>query len=295
MKLSEKLSKNIFRWFALPDIRLFEENSPEKIIRRSLKVLDPSAVNSIKDFVESKHIQSGGFSDKAGKPDLYYTLFGYFLADALELKDLLPSLGNYVEKEISNNNIEGVHLHCAAILSSSLGLERFPRKFFRGKLRKSLEMQLNRNNPYYVFLNLMSSYHIRDYIGIFLISRKLKRLNIGVSLPGPVLAALLVLQKSFNKPVNDIEKYLMSFYNTAGGFKATQAAPVPDLLSTAVALYALGFSGYDLRMIKPDCLNFTDSLFMEGGFGSNYLDPEPDIEYTFYGLLALGSLADRNG
>ncbi len=87
----------------------------------------------------------------------------------------------------------------------------------------------------------------------------------------------------------------MSYYSYTGGFKATEAVPVPDLLSTAVALYALDFVGYDLRRIKPECLTFTDSLFTEGGFGSNYLDPEPDIEYTFYGMLALGSLADRDG
>jgi hypothetical protein len=45
-------------------------------------------------------------------------------------------------------------------------------------------------------------------------------------------------------------------------------------------------------MIKPDCLDFIDSMFKNGGFGGNVLDQDPDIEYTFYGLIALGSLAD---
>jgi hypothetical protein len=294
MKLLERLSRNTIRFFALPDINAFEESSPEKTIRRSLKVLDPYAITSLKEFVKSRHTKSGGFADKAGNPDIYYTLFGYFLAEALELNELFPSIGNYIEKEISQNNIEGVHLHCAAILSAGLGLVSFPRKYFRRRLRKSLGSRQKPQNAYSVFLNLLSSYHIGDYLGIYLMSRKLKRLNNGKSLPGPVLAALLVLQKTFNKPVNDLENKLMSFYGK-GGFKATLSAPLPDLLSTAVSLYALGFAGYDLRLIKPDCLNFADSLFMEGGFGSNFLDPEPDIEYTFYGLLALGSLAERDG
>ncbi len=163
MKLLEKLSRNIFRLFSLPDIRAFEERSPEKALKRSLKVLDIGAINDIKEFVKSNQTESGGFSDKAGKPDLYYTLFGYYLADALELNELFPSIGNYVEKEISQNNLEGVHLHCAAILSARLGLVRFPPKFFRSRLRRSLEAQLNRHHAYSVFLNLMSSYYIRDY------------------------------------------------------------------------------------------------------------------------------------
>jgi prenyltransferase beta subunit len=294
MRLWEKLSGIIFRLFSLPDIQAFKESNPEQILTRSLKLLDPSAVNNIREFVKSNHTQSGGFADKAGKPDLYYTLFGFYLADALELHELFPSIRKYVEQEIVQRNIDGVHLHCAAILSARLGIAGFPPKYFRKKIRKSLHSQTKRQPAYSVFLNLLSSYYLRDYTGIFLTGRKLKKLNENSSLPAPVTAALLVLQKSFNRPVNKLEKDLMSFYCSSGGFKATKAAPVPDLLSTGVALFALDFAGFDLRIIKPDCLDFVDSLFQEGGFGSNHIDPETDIEYTFYGLLALGSLAKEN-
>lgn len=290
MKLSEKLSGIIFRLFSLPDIQTFKESNPETALKRSLKLLDPTALASIREFVKSNHTQSGGFTDKAGKPDLYYTLFGFYLAEALELVELFPTMRKYVEREIIQGNIKGVHLHCAAILSVRLGITAFPPGYFRKKIRKSLRTQTKQQPAYSVFLNLLSSWYLSDYAGIFLTGRKLRKLNGNSSLPAPVTAALLVLQKSFNKPVSELEKNLMAFYSAHGGFKATKAAPVPDLLSTAVALYALGFAGYDLRIIKPDCLNYTDSLFLDGGFGSNPLDPDPDIEYTFYGLLALGSL-----
>ncbi|NSW95909.1 MAG: hypothetical protein HPY62_14460, partial [Bacteroidales bacterium] len=69
-------------------------------------------------------------------------------------------------------------------------------------------------------------------------------------------------------------------------------AKVPDLLSTAVSLYALNYADSDLTEIRPDCLTFIDNLFMGGGFAGTVFDTEPDIEYTFYGLLALGALAE---
>jgi hypothetical protein len=64
-----------------------------------------------------------------------------------------------------------------------------------------------------------------------------------------------------------------------------------DLLSTGVALYALRFVKHDLRIMKPECLEYVDSLYANGGFCATVLDPGADVEYTFYGLLALGALA----
>jgi hypothetical protein len=55
-------------------------------------------------------------------------------------------------------------------------------------------------------------------------------------------------------------------------------------------LYALNFAKCDLRVIKPNAIAFVDSLYNEGGFVATAFDMESDIEYTFYGLLALASL-----
>ena len=85
---------------------------------------------------------------------------------------------------------------------------------------------------------------------------------------------------------------VMSFYRANGGFTALTNAPSTDLLSTAVALFALHFTGCDLRLIRPDCFIFIDGLYRNGGFRANTLDNEIDVEYTFYGLLALGALND---
>jgi hypothetical protein len=67
---------------------------------------------------------------------------------------------------------------------------------------------------------------------------------------------------------------------------------MPDLLSTAVALHALDGMQVDLTPFKEPCLDFIDSLWSnEGGFHGYWADDVLDIEYTYYGLLALGHLA----
>jgi prenyltransferase beta subunit len=67
---------------------------------------------------------------------------------------------------------------------------------------------------------------------------------------------------------------------------------MPDLLSTAVALHALDGLQVDFAERKDAMLDFVDSLWTAaGGFHGTWDEEEFDIEYTYYGLLALGHLA----
>jgi hypothetical protein len=292
MRLSEKLSGIIFRQVAKPYLKSFEKRSLEPVLKRSLKVLDTSALVSLKEFVRSKQTSSGGFMDKAGKPDIYYSLFGYFLAGALKMNDMVSSLKPWVESQTRKDNLSGVHLNCAAILYSRLGTDKSVMDSLALRVRKSIESQLDQQSAYSVFLNLLTCYYIEDYKGLYQIMKRLKSFTNYNSLPCPVVSALLVLQTSFNKRADDLKEEILSFYNNNGGFKATHQAPVPDLLSTAVALFSLAFAGNDFWLIKPDCLDFIDSMYNDGGFAGNIIDIDPDIEYTFYGLLAMGALTD---
>jgi hypothetical protein len=77
-----------------------------------------------------------------------------------------------------------------------------------------------------------------------------------------------------------------------GGFLPFPGAPIPDLLSTAVALHALDGLQTDFSRIGEPCLDFVDSLWTaKGGFHGTWDDDVLDLEYTYYGLLALGHLA----
>jgi hypothetical protein len=291
MKLWEKHSGIIFRLFAGPYLQAFSENSPDRILKRSVQVLDPPALEELKQYVTGKLTEEGGFADKAGRADIYYTLFGYYLADCLEMNEMMPELRRYTSKRILQNNLTGVNLNCAIILSARTGLDQPAMKSLRKKIHQNISSQMKQQPAYGAFLNLLSCYYAKDYRGLNRIRSQFSSFDNHTALPCPVLAALLVLMHSFGNPVDKLKNDVLSFYTEKGGFKATHAAPLPDLLSTAVALYALRFAGADLRTIKPECLDFIDSLYRDGGFGANAIDQDPDIEYTFYGLLALGALA----
>jgi prenyltransferase beta subunit len=80
--------------------------------------------------------------------------------------------------------------------------------------------------------------------------------------------------------------FLRNTQEPSGGFKATPEAPVPDLLSTATALFVL--SCYKVPTKYP-VRDFIEAHWLDsGGFAATLLEDESDIEYTFYGLLALG-------
>jgi len=278
----------MFSFPVTPFIKKFEEKSPEKILKRSVDILDDAVAFELKSFIGSSQSSSGGFKDRAGNPDLYYTLFGWFTADALGMKKECDLVWPYVSTEINRKEPQGVYLHCLAILSALSGRTGEFKKLHGARLRMSPGM--NEQKLYGAFLSVLSYWYLRDFRGIFRLRRKMKTLSFNEDLPCPLAAASLVLAGSFREPVDGHIKQVMAFYDGKGGFRATGSTPIPDLLSTAVALYALNFCGYDLREIKPDSLSFIDSLFIDGGFSGHPLDPDPDIEYTFYGLLALGAL-----
>lgn len=291
MRSLEKLSANIFRSLTGRNALIFGQLSPEAVLKRSLGMLDTNASGDLKKYIGSRMHPSGGFKDRAGKPDLYYTLFGTFLAEALEMKDILITTRQYVENEIRIREPEGVHLYCASILASKLSAGRRLKSALKKRIRTNLDNGLVKQPAYGMFVTMLACYYSGDYSGFFRIRRDLKSLPPDETLPSTVLAALAVLQHTFGRPTGYLINKLQEFYDDHGGFRAVKTAPVPDLLSTAVTLYTYFYTHQDLRTIKPGCMGFIDSLYQEGGFGGSILDPDPDIEYTFYGMLALGSLA----
>jgi prenyltransferase beta subunit len=81
--------------------------------------------------------------------------------------------------------------------------------------------------------------------------------------------------------------HLRDRQDASGGFRAAAASPVPDLLSTATALFIL--SCYRTTPNYP-ARDFIEAHWLDsGGFAATLLEDNSDVEYTFYGLLALGS------
>ena len=101
-------------------------------------------------------------------------------------------------------------------------------------------------------------------------------------------AALTVIGQLTNYLPNAALTYLRNSQQPTGGFSATAVSPMPDLLSTATALFTL--KNYGVTPCYP-ASDFVEAHWLpNGGFAPTLLEEESDVEYLFYGLLALGSL-----
>ena len=112
----------------------------------------------------------------------------------------------------------------------------------------------------------------------------------------PATAAAITVLRNLRQPIPDTtaDWLLSSIHLTSegGGFLPFPEAPMPDLLSTAVAMHALDGLQVPFEKLKEPVLDFIDTLWTaEGGFHGTWDDDDLDIEYTYYGLLALGHLA----
>jgi hypothetical protein len=283
MKFWGIFSKTLFKLFAGKAISKLRRNSIEDVLARSVMILDSQTIIEIKSFIKDQQTSTGGFADRGGNSDLYYSLFGCYVAEALGIDEIKPMLKEYVIKVISAENLSGVNLKCALILHAKLFGDR------------TLPSHLLRNDTltaqYADFINMLAYYYSEDFISLYRVMRKLKARNTSTELPCSVTAANLIIRECTGKNYEEPWKQMQAFYRN-GSFLAFSKAPLGDLLSTGVALYALRFAGSDMSLIKPDCLMYIDLLYSCGGFCATTIDMGPDVEYTFYGLLALGSLSD---
>ena len=264
----------------------------EQFLKQALAMLDATALSEIKTYIGRQQHQTGLFKDRAGNPDLYYSLFGYFLITALELDSQTEKLKAALPNAFDKLNDEPVHLFCGIILHSQLIHNPSMNKDFKLKIRTVLDKLPPKDSGYLWFLGIVALYYLNDFYSIHNYLRKFrKQINSEKEhIPSTLISIELILNSILKKPTEHLQKKLSTYYRPTGGFAALTASPIDDLLSTAVCLYALKFTGSDLRAIKPDAIAFVDSLYNEGGFVATTFDVESDIEYTFYGLLALASL-----
>ncbi len=108
----------------------------------------------------------------------------------------------------------------------------------------------------------------------------------------PATAAAVTTLSALGQTVDThAVQWLLKSRDANGGFKVMPAAPVADLLSTAVALHALRTMEADIEAIREADVAFVAGLWDERiGFCQNRIDPISDCEYCFYGLLSLGHL-----
>ncbi|WP_372776438.1 prenyltransferase/squalene oxidase repeat-containing protein [Mangrovibacterium sp.] len=259
-------------------------------VQTGTTLLDDEQQLEIENFVRLRQHSSGGFEDRGGRPDLYYSVFGFWLASALGMTDELSRLRGYLSTLNAQELGNGVHRFSLLLLQQTVLAKK--RSAFQ-LLRMLLMRDFPVNMTYQVFLVLLvvdSAHGQKKWV------RRLGRLLLSVYrlpklAPCSMAAALLVAKSNLGMTTARLEKRVLGFFQRGQGFVAFEQMHEADLLSTGVALFALQKAGADLRLLAPDCLGFLQQNYSSGAFMSGTGDRERDLEYTFYGLLTLGSLA----
>lgn len=281
------------------------------ILHRACSALSNDSCDAIKSFVKSKEIASGGFANKAGTPDVYYTFFGLLCSYVLDIKinnqhnvfldklcvDTLnlPDLAAYFQ---SRNLIKASSLPAFERNSSLSLLSLFPRRSNNRDyaLRRFAGQQ--RLTPYEIYMMMLGcdlsddkdfverwiaddAPHFHTLLGGY------TNVKEGVDPSLNATAATICILRGMNRDVNaDIVQWLKDQQYPNGGFVATPGTAIPDLLSTATALMALHTCD---ERANYDTADFVESHWRDdGGFAATFMDENTDVEYTFYGLLALG-------
>jgi len=256
--------------------------------------LDEECQAEVKCFIGEQQAANGGFCDRAGIPDVYYSLFGYFLAEASGLTETKKALLPYVNQMPESNKIGLINRCCIGIIGKGLNVSYIQKiSDLWGIIREYLSgsEDMSRSYQYFMIFLTLDAYGLNNRLTRLVVKPLFRKLKADVGFPCPVVAALMVLKSNIGLPVEKELSLLMDFFDEKLGFKSFKGAQEPDLLSTSVALFALVSINYDLRLIRPACLSMIEKNYHSGAFLAGNRDMERDTEYTFYGLLALGLMA----
>ncbi|PYV11803.1 MAG: hypothetical protein DMG07_18400 [Acidobacteria bacterium] len=266
-------------------------------------------------FLSSQRNPDGGFRNRDGASDLYYTVFGIEALRALDAEVPFDSIVTYLRSFGEGDALDFVHLACLARAWADL-----PRERAAGAPRRALLACLEAHRAgdggynaapgsswgtaYACFLALGAyqdlGEEMREPHAMLPCLDALRARDGGYSnqpgaetgLTPPTAAAATLLRQLGQAPDPVLGRWLLARCHRSGGFFAADQSPIPDLLSTATALHALAGLGVPVDGVKEPCLDFIDSLWTNrGGFYGSWADDSLDCEYTYYALLALGHLS----
>jgi hypothetical protein len=284
-----------------------------QIARLSPKLLGDSS-KLVEGFLRSRLNDDGGFQDRSGASDLYYTVFG--LEGLIALGAELPAgaVSAWLHGFGRGENLDLLHLCC--LIRCWANVCRPGPPLDADALAARIESHRTSDGGYHTipgaetgtaygcFVAMGAYQDLRRAIprpeGVGRCLRNLRADDNGYAnqpkspagLTAPSAAAATLFRHLGDEPPAGLSSWLLSRLHKDGGFYAAPAAPIPDLLSTATALHALAGMKTPLESVKEPCLDFVDSLWTSaGGFYGNWADDALDCEYTYYGLLALGHLS----
>jgi prenyltransferase beta subunit len=283
-----------------------------QVARLAPKLLGDAA-DLTAQFFTSRLNADGGFQNRDGSSDLYYTVFGLEGLCARQRELPVQAVRRYLATFRLGESLDFVHTACLARCYADSGpSHEAPRDVILERIESyrsadggyNQDRAASNGTAYACFLALGAYQDLGgvppDPEGLLRCLGALRTADGGyANFAGmaegltPPTAAVLTIYRQFLQPIPEgAAEWLLKRCLPAGGFFATPAAPLPDLLSTATALHALSGCGVSLDPIRESCLDYLDSLWSnQGGFYGHWSDDTQDCEYTYYGLLALGHLS----
>lgn len=286
-----------------------------QVARLARNVLGDEACGLIEAYVRSQQNPDGGFRDRDGGSDLYYTCFAIDALTALQVDLPEASLASFFGERLGSlDKLDFVHLCCLSRGFSALtkrpspdalapvleGIERY--RTADGGYNQDDEAETG--SAYACFLAygayadhglaLPNPEGVAKCLGSLSVAGGAWANDVELPIPNvPATAAAVTLCRNLRIPIpSETARWILGSWHPSGGFLPFPGAPMPDLLSTAVALHALDGLQVPFEERKEAMLDYVDSLWTAaGGFHGTWDEEEFDIEYTYYGLLALGHLA----
>ncbi|MCZ2340338.1 MAG: hypothetical protein LC104_00915 [Bacteroidales bacterium] len=285
-----------------------------QVARLAPKPLGESA-ELVRDYLRGLHNPDGGFQDRAGNSDLYYSVFGIEGLMALRADLPLVAVRDYLIRFGDGVGQDFVHLGCLARCWAAIPRPmqtHLPTDAILARIEAhrsadggyAAEPGQADGTIYGCFVALGAyqdlGHTLPNPAGLVQCIERLRAEDGGYANQHdvplglvPATAAAVTVLRQLDAPIpSGLADWLLSRCRPDGGFFATPVAPLPDLLSTATALHALAILKAALDTIREPCLDFLDTLWTsQGGFHGSWADDTLDCEYNYYGLLALGHLS----
>ena len=290
------------------------------------------SVRMVKDFLGRQLMPDGGFRGRGECSDLYYTVFGLEASLSLGIDLARAHINDYLTGFGAGPSLDFVHLTCLIRCRADMstlcspaapGWEKITPEGGGATRPTMIERLLEYRSPDGGF-NMTPGDKQGSAYGNFLALGACQDLQIDVPDIGAVAQSTLSLRRSdggfANEPAmtasvttataaaicvlhylkqsvpESAVNWLLDRAHPLGGFTAISFGAdhaIPDLLSTATALHALSLIGASTDDMRDKHLDYLDSLWSpQGGFRGHWADDAVDCEYTYYGLLSLGSLAE---
>jgi hypothetical protein len=284
-------------------------------VARLAPTLLQSSTDLVGAFFRERYDPGGGFVNRAGLPDLYYTVFGLEGMAALRAPIDGPRTRAYLADFGDGAALDFVHLSCLARCWANLPGGIPPEDIRDGILARlatfraadggfGTEAGATDGSAYGAFVAIGAYQDLREPVpdteGLLTQLVGLESADGGlnnfpaapVGLTTATAAGATVLRHYGAAVPATYAPWLLAQAHPQGGFRALPGSPIPDLLSTATAIHALVGLHADVSTFKEPCLDFIDTLWTNrGGFYGHWEDDVLDCEYTYYGLLALGHLS----